>query len=94
MDELAKRLRDPSHITQRDGLAALFATCSEAADRIEALSKRPSREEVARIIDPDAWAYFGTGHHNSADLLRFDAWKQSSLRKADDILARIKGDDQ
>lgn len=49
------------------------------------------REEIARVIDPDAWAYFDTdaGQHNGVDLLRFAAWKQSSLRKADQCLALL-----
>jgi hypothetical protein len=50
------------------------------------------REELARIIDPEAWGVLdGTlpplpmDRHMSA---RFDAWKQSSLRKADQWLSR------
>ena len=50
-----------------------------------------AREAVARIIDPEAWAYFdsGAGQRYDVDLLRFDQWKQSSLAKADAILALI-----
>jgi hypothetical protein len=46
------------------------------------------REKVARIIDPEAWLYFDRpGEKTTADILRFDTWKQSSLRKADSLLA-------
>ena len=50
-----------------------------------------AREAVARIIDPEAWAYFdsGAGQRYDTDLLRFDQWKQSSLAKADAILAML-----
>jgi len=51
---------------------------------------RPDREAVARIIDPDAWAYFDVPQeqrHDQEALSRFDAWKSSSLAKADAILA-------
>ena len=49
------------------------------------------REAVARIIDPAAWGVLdGTIPQlpmTAKDRDRFDAWKQSSLRKADAILA-------
>lgn len=52
----------------------------------------PDREAVARVVDPDAWAYFdsGAGQRYDTDLLRFDQWKQSSLAKADAIIALIE----
>lgn len=48
------------------------------------MSDQGEIEAVARIIDPDAWAYFDhdAGQHSTTDLLRFSAWKQSSIRKA------------
>ncbi len=55
---------------------------SDLADRLV--------EQIARIIDPEAWAYFdGTpaGQRNTTDLLRYEAWQHSSLRKARKILS-------
>lgn len=53
--------------------------------------RMPDREALARVIDPEAWAYFdtGAGQHYGTDLLRFERWKQSSLTKADAILAML-----
>ena len=52
----------------------------------------PDREALARVVDPDAWSYFdsGAGQRYDVDLLRFDQWKQSSLAKADAIIALIE----
>lgn len=43
----------------------------------------PEREAIARLSDPNAWACF-----DADDLMRFDAWKQSSLRKAEAIISQ------
>lgn len=46
-------------------------------------------EKIARVVDSDAWAYFDRdgGQHNATDLLRFEARKQRSVRKAREIIA-------
>lgn len=44
--ELVERLRDQRHVVQGDGLAALLATTSEAADALEALQARIAELEV------------------------------------------------
>jgi hypothetical protein len=76
-------------ITQEQAAALWNRRATPAEARSASPEWRPDLEAVARVIDPDAWAYFDTdaGQHNTTDLLRFDAWKQSSLRKAKAILA-------
>lgn len=44
--ELVERLRDQRHVMQGDGLAALLATTSEAADALEAQQARIAELEV------------------------------------------------
>lgn len=46
--ELVERLRDERHVMQGDGLAALLATTSEAADALEAQQARIAELEVER----------------------------------------------
>ena len=46
--ELVEKLRDQRHVVQGDGLAALLATTSEAADALEAQKARIAELEVER----------------------------------------------
>lgn len=47
------------------------------------------REKIARIVDPNSWSYFDNGQENP---VWADAARQSSLTRADEIIAIIAAD--
>jgi hypothetical protein len=62
-------------------------TASPSPDRAESVGL-PSREEIARVIEPNSWKALGTG---LGDSMAHENRRTSSLRKADAILALPEG---
>jgi hypothetical protein len=83
---LVERLRDQGHLTQRDGLAALTATATEAATELERLTAE-NREQAMQILATEGQAMeLQAENARLRGLIRWEAAQGQTLAEMRDNL--------